>query len=293
MTPKTGLSASIQAKNGRLYAVIQYKENGRNKSAWRSLGLPEGSPQTKIKKAYRETVGAFEEELEQRELDHAKTPADIPVLIYLNQYLDRVSGTLQVNTIRSYRNLIQGGITEYFGSKPEITIGSLTVTDIRDFYSMLFAKGVTANTVIHYHAFMHKAFKTAFKDGLIEVNPFDKIDRPKKNEFTGEVLSEEELGTLLKLAQTDPIFPAIMLAGGMGLRRSEALGVRWSRIDWEDHSVLLDTKVIEYTEDGKKCIRTVEQMKNKSSRRSLKIPDPVYEMLLLTKERQELNKKEF
>ena len=40
----------------------------------------------------------------------------------------------------------------------------------------------------------------------------------------------------------------------MGLRRSEALGVRWSRIDWEKRTVLLDTKIVEYRENGKKKV---------------------------------------
>lgn len=46
--PKLNLAASVQAKNGRLYAVIQLKENGKTKPVWRTLGLPEGSPKTKV-----------------------------------------------------------------------------------------------------------------------------------------------------------------------------------------------------------------------------------------------------
>ena len=58
--------------------------------------------------------------------------------------------------------------------------------DIEDFYEWMFESGVVANTVIHYHTVLHSAFKRAFKDGLIDSNPFDRIDRPKKNKFTGE-----------------------------------------------------------------------------------------------------------
>ena len=87
---------------------------------------------------------------------------------------------------------------------------------------------------------------------MIDANPFDRIERPKKNKFHDENYSEEEWLTLLKLSRGDDIYPAIMLAGCLGLRRSEALGVRWSRIDWERKTVLLDTKIVEYTEDHKK-----------------------------------------
>ena len=74
----------------------------------------------------------------------------------------------------------------------------------------------------------------------------------------------------------------------MGLRRSEALGTRWSRIDWDAHTILLDTKVIEKTVDGKKAPVPVELMKNKSSKRTMVIPDMAYEMLKEQKARQDI-----
>ena len=77
---------------------------------------------------------------------------------------------------------------------------------------------------------------------MIDTNPFDRVDRPKKNKFHGENYSE--LKALLELTRSDPIYPAILLAGGLGLRQSEALGVRWPRIDWEQNTVLLDTKIV-------------------------------------------------
>ena len=174
-----------------------------------------------------------------------------------------------------------------------MTVGSITAKDIEDFYDWMFASGVVANTVIHYHTVLHSAFKRAFKDGLIDSNPFDRIDRPKKNKFTGENYSEEELIAMLGLIRGDIIYPAVMLAGGLGLRRSEALGARWSRVDWEKKTILLDTKIIEYKENGKVIVEPVEEMKNKSSRRTLPLPDPVYEMLCEEREKQDLYRRMF
>ena len=78
-----------------------------------------------------------------------------------------------------------------------------------------------------------------------------------------------------------------------GLRRSEALGARWSRVDWEKKTILLDTKIIEYKENGKVIVEPVEEMKNKSSRRTLPLPDPVYEMLCEEREKQDLYRRMF
>lgn len=293
MPAKPHFAASVQSKKGRLYAVMQVKKDGTTKPVWRALGLPEGANKTKVNKAFREVVARYEQEFWEEQEREGRPPADIPVYDYLVSYLKRVEPELQKNTIVSYRSMTNGKIRRYFQRRPQLTVGNLKPQDIQDFYQSLFADGVVANTVIHYHALLRRAFQQAFKEERIDANPFDRVGRPKKNKFHGENYTQEELLTLLHLARGDVIYPAILLAGAMGLRRSEALGVRWSRIDWEKRTVLLDTKIVEYRENGKKKVEPVEEMKNKSSRRTLPLPDPVVEMLQVQKDHREVYRKMF
>lgn len=293
MTAKPHFAASVQSKKGRLYAVMQVKKDGTTKPVWRALGLPEGANKTKVNKAFREVVAQYEQEYWENLEQEGRPPSDIPVYRYLVEFLKRLEPELQKNTIVSYRGMINGKIRRYFEARPYLTVGNLKPKDIEDFYQKLFADGVVANTVIHYHALLRRAFQQAFKEERIDANPFDRVGRPKKNKFHGENYTQEELLTLLHLARGDVIYPAILLAGAMGLRRSEALGVRWSRIDWEKRTVLLDTKIVEYRENGKKKVEPVEEMKNKSSRRTLPLPDPVVEMLQVQKEHREVYRKMF
>lgn len=293
MAAKPHFAASVQSKKGRLYAVMQVKKDGTTKPVWRALGLSEGANKTKVNKAFREVVAQYEQEFWEEQERGGRPPADIPVYDYLVSYLKRVEPELQKNTIVSYRSMTNGKIRRYFQRRPQLTVGNLKPQDIQDFYQSLFADGVVANTVIHYHALLRRAFQQAFKEERIDANPFDRVGRPKKNKFHGENYTQEELLTLLHLARGDVIYPAILLAGAMGLRRSEALGVRWSRIDWEKRTVLLDTKIVEYRENGKKKVEPVEEMKNKSSRRTLPLPDPVVEMLQVQKEQREVYRKMF
>lgn len=293
MAAKPHFAASVQSKKGRLYAVMQVKKDGTTKPVWRALGLPEGANKTKVNKAFREVVAQYEQEFWEEQEREGRPPSDIPVYRYLVEFLKRVEPELQKNTIVSYRGMINGKIRRYFQRRPQLTVGNLKPQDIQDFYQSLFADGVVANTVIHYHALLRRAFQQAFKEERIDANPFDRVGRPKKNKFHGENYTQEELLTLLHLARGDVIYPAILLAGAMGLRRSEALGVRWSRIDWEKRTVLLDTKIVEYRENGKKKVEPVEEMKNKSSRRTLPLPDPVVEMLQVQKEHREVYRKMF
>lgn len=293
MAAKPHFAASVQSKKGRLYAVMQVKKDGTTKPVWRALGLSEGANKTKVNKAFREVVAQYEQEFWEEQERGGRPPADIPVYDYLVSYLKRVEPELQKNTIVSYRSMTNGKIRRYFQRRPQLTVGNLKPQDIQDFYQSLFADGVVANTVIHYHALLRRAFQQAFKEERIDANPFDRVGRPKKNKFHGENYTQEELLTLLHLVRGDVIYPAILLAGAMGLRRSEALGVRWSRIDWEKRTVLLDTKIVEYRENGKKKVEPVEEMKNKSSRRTLPLPDPVVEMLQVQKEHREVYRKMF
>lgn len=293
MGTQNTLAASIQTKKGRLYAVIQVKENGKSKSVWRSLGLPEDAGKSKVNKAYREVVKKFENEYAEQIARSGRPASDIPVFDYMCTYLKKAEPNLQKNTVQSYHMMIYGKIRRYFEPKPHLTVGSITAKDIEKFYEHLFSQNVVANTVIHYHAILRRAFQQAFKDEMIDANPFDRIDRPKKNKFHGENYSEEELVALLELTRSDSIYPAIMLGGGLGLRRSEAIGVRWSRIDWEKKTVLLDTKIVEYKVNSEKVVEPVEEMKNKSSRRTLPLPEPVLEMLTEEKGKQALYRKIF
>lgn len=81
----------MQVKKGWLYAVIQLKEHGKIKPVWRTLGLLEGSPKTKVQKAFRETVNDFEqtylEELERRNCPKS----EIGVYEYMVGYLTRAN----------------------------------------------------------------------------------------------------------------------------------------------------------------------------------------------------------
>lgn len=242
MNTATTLAASVQAKKGRLYAVIQVRENGKTKPVWRALGLPESANKSKVNKAYREVVQAFEQTYAEQIAQNKKPASDIPIYDYMCAYYKKIEKNIQKSTAESYRGMINGRIRRYFTARRELTVGNITAKDIEDFYDWMFESHVVANTVIHYHTVLHSAFKRAFKDGLIDSNPFDRIDRPKKNKFTGENYSEEELIAMLGLIRGDIIYPAVMLAGHAGGRlgaapqRGVGRTVVESRLGKENHT---------------------------------------------------------
>lgn len=171
MNVATTLAASVQAKKGRLYAVIQVRENGKTKPVWRALGLPESANKSKVNKAYREVVQVFEQTYTEQIAQNKKPASDIPIYDYMCAYYKKIEKNIQKSTAESYRGMINGRIRRYFTARKELTVGSITAKDIEDFYEWMFESGVVANTVIHYHTVLHSGFKRAFKDGSLTRTP--------------------------------------------------------------------------------------------------------------------------
>ena len=61
----------------------------------------------------------------------------------------------------SYVTMVKSIISPYFAER-EITLKGLTAADIQGFYTQQLER-VNANTVIHYHAIIHRALKYAVK----------------------------------------------------------------------------------------------------------------------------------
>ena len=84
------MAASLQVKKGRLYAVIQHKgSDGKYKSVWRALGLPEDANKAKVNKAYREVVSKYEIEAAEEAERMNRPQNEIPIFEYMTIWLEK------------------------------------------------------------------------------------------------------------------------------------------------------------------------------------------------------------
>lgn len=150
---------------------------------------------------------------------------------------------------------------------------------------------MSANTVIHRHANIRKALQYAFKIGLINFNPADRIERPRKEKFVGSVYDASELETLFAIVKNKRIELAVILGAFYGLRRSEIVGLKWDAIDFEKKTLTIKHTVTEVTLDGKITTIAKDRTKTKSSYRTLPLVAPFEELLHRLKAEQELNQK--
>ena len=161
--------------------------------------------------------------------------------------------------------------------------GRICTTDLQ--------KTVSPGTVIHYHANIHKALKYAVKMDLIPFNPADKGERPKKQRYIADYYRQEELERLLEASKDHPYSLLIQMTAFYGLRRSEALGLKWDAIDFERDTITIKHIVTNAKIDGKCEIVCADRAKTKSSLRSLPLVSNIREKLLALREQQKENRR--
>lgn len=162
---------------------------------------------------------------------------------------------------------------------------------IQDFYQHELDRGVTANTVIHYHASIRKCLQYAFQLGMIRSNPADRVERPRKEKFKSEIYSGEELEQLFTAIQGDPAEFGVIMAAFYGLRRSEIVGLKWDAIDFENKKISIQHTVVTAKVNGTLTEIARDKTKTKSSCRTLPLIPACEQMLNKMKKEQEQNRK--
>ena len=184
--------------------------------------------------------------------------------------------------------MVKGKIAPYFRNTG-LTLDGIQAKHIQSFY-LHELKTVSPGTVIHYHANIHKALKYAVKMDLIPFNPADKVERPKKQRYIADYYRQEELERLLKASKDHPYSLLIQMTAFYGLRRSEALGLKWDAIDFEQGTISVKRTVTSTIIDGKYQEFEQQSAKTKSSLRTLPLIGSFREYFMQVKEAQELNK---
>ena len=280
------VAGHLQEKNGIYYVVLTYKTyDGKRKTKWQSTGLPTKGNKRRAEAMMRELQDDFEPPV-----DPNGPPSKAMLFAdYLVQWLEIAKSTVKLTTYSSYKGLSESQIIPYFRSLG-VTLGDLKAVHIQSFYQKQLER-VKPNTVIHYHAIIHRALKYAVKTDLIDVNPADKVDRPKKNEFTGNFYSKDEMNALFDAVRGSKIEVAVMLTAFYGLRRSEVVGLKWAAVDFEQNTIEICHTVTTVRLDGKEVLVESNGTKTKSSKRTLPLVLVFRERLLALQEEQKENRK--
>ena len=282
------IAGHLQIKNDYYYMVLSYLDaNGKRKQPWFPTGLPIKNNKKRAEKMLLELRQTYVPPAEHK--SNGELSADMLFADYMELWLEVVRNSIEITTFSSYTQMVKGKIVPYF-RKTGVKLGELQARHIQSFY-LYELKTVCPNTVIHEHANIHKALKYAVKMDLIPFNPADKVERPKKQRYIADYYRQEELERLLEASKDHPYSLLIQMTAFYGLRRSEALGLKWDAIDFERDTITIKHIVTNAKIDGKCEIVCADRAKTKSSLRSLPLVSNIREKLLALREQQKENRR--
>ena len=129
-------------------------------------------------------------------------------------------------------------------------------------------KGLAESTVRSAYTILRAILDTAVRDGALARNPAAVVKRPKVTAKESPFLTPEQVRALLEAAKSSRYAPLFSLLVNTGLRRGEALALRWSDIDSEDK--LLRVRGTLTRVDGDLIVTSTKTAK---SRRSIPVSD--------------------
>lgn len=211
---------------------------------------------------------------------------------FLENWLRMMQTTVKVTTYSGYAKTIKAKIIPYFNEHhPGLRLTDVTAKHIQDYYTYeMLENGLSANTVKHRHANIHKALQYAYTIDLIPSNPADKVELPKIEKYVGNYYNAAQLDQMFKVFKGDPAEFGVITASFYGLRRSEILGLKWDAIDFDQKTITIRHTVTEAWMNGKTTLVMADSTKTKSSYRTLPLVAPFEQMLLRMKADQERNR---
>ena len=174
-----------------------------------------------------------------------------------------------------------------------LRIDKITARQLQAFVNSLAKEGanektgkpLAPKTIRHNLSFISDVFSYAVKMDLVSENPCSKVTIPKGEVKEKQIYSQEEMAMLLTRLQGEPIkYRAFFyLIAYSGFRRSEMLGLEWKDIDFE-HNIISVRRTSNYTAERGTYTDTT---KTKRSQRTLKIAQPIMDLLKMLKEEQD------
>lgn len=266
-------------KKGKYYYAVIYRgkdENGKQIRDWHNTKCEDKKEAEKKK---REILTSLDKGMYVE--PHKKSFSE-----FILQWLDEdIKYTCEPTTYESYKQTINKHIVPYFKS---IELQKLQPIDIKRFYNSLQDKGLSANTVKHHHANIHKCLDYAVKMNLISINAADRVDLPKIDKFKTKTYSDKQLFKLWDIVKDTYIETPVRLAITLGVRRGEALGLKWYNVDFENRIIHIDSNRVR---KGNEII--LKETKTEASNREIAMPDELFDYLKQLQLKQKQDKKWF
>ena len=268
-TRSKGDGSIYQRKDGRWVAAIEisYGADGRKRRT--------------VTAATRREVVVKLRKL-QDEAAKGIASGDTTLADWLSHWLDEIQ-VHRVKTVTLYnmRKQIARYHVPVLGA---VRLKALTPAHVRKLHQSMRDKGLSPTTIRQAHAILSRALKVAEREGMVVRNVAALVDVPAATSHHHEALSPADAKKVLKTAAElgdARTLARLTCALVLGLRRGEALGLRWEDVDLEAGVMEISRGV--NVVPGAGMLET--GVKSAASHRLVPLPDPV--VLILAAWRQE------
>jgi len=166
--------------------------------------------------------------------------SDEPFGEYLERWLDLQQLRLATSTHRTYRMAVDNYIVPRLGERP---LRELSTRELNDVFIELARSGgrggrsLAAKTVHYVHRVIHKALEDAVRDGALIVNVATRSSPPRRDvhgratRHPPKYWSAEQLAEFFDAIDGHQLEYLLYVMATTGIRRGEALGLRWTDVD--------------------------------------------------------------
>lgn len=179
-------------------------------------------------------------------------------------------------TQRLYARMLRLHVTPAIGQR---ALGAITPAHLRTMLAGLDTLAPASKRTCY--AVTRAVFDTAVDDGLIRHNPLAKVTRPSVPHAEAEHLSPEQVRRFLTAAAGDRLECLWLLLALTGMRKGEALALRWS--DWDESTSTLRIRRT-LVDGGREYVE--HEPKTTRSRRTLDVPEALAVALRAHRARQ-------
>ena len=263
---KFRLHGRLRVKSNYYHVLIDTKhpvtnEVIRHSQSTKLKAVCDGKKEEKSNKAMAEEMLIdFERKWSKFYLDqYLSKKTEITFNEYLWEWLERKKSRVVFKTFEGYKTIIRR-IDKYFSEK-NILLEELTIRDLQKFYEYCNKTlGISNNIIIKEHKLIKSALECARKEELISKNPADYIDSFKKEDTEKVFLKEEKMEKIIQAIDDNKISTPAFLASKYGFRRGEAVGLRWSDIDFENNTITVCNSVVDVENKDKNAKNKKKQV---------------------------------
>lgn len=197
---------------------------------------------------------------------------------YAAQWYNLHKGDYRPKRQDDYRNAINNHIAPAIGAKK---VKDVTYSDVKSVLAAVDGKSKSLQQKIV--TAMRKIFDAAVRDRIIEESPCKDLKPGGKETQEKIALTKKQQQELLNATRDLRIYPFVMLCLYTGLRREEALGLKWADVDLESEAPHVNVRGA-CNWNGKNEAEITPLLKSEAAWRTIPIPQQLVDFLKAEKE---------